>query len=142
MLESGSPSQKSVMEGSPVDLERQKDMGGRPMTPEKPPARGMRYENTYVWLIFVSCLDIMLTWIVLWRGGREANALAAAIIHHFGLPGIVLFKLTIVVLVIGLCEWIGRHNHLAGGRFARWAVALSAVPVVIAVVLLSSHLKG
>jgi hypothetical protein len=108
----------------------------------EPPRRAMKYENTYVWLIFVSCLDIMLTWIVLWRGGREANWLAALILHHFGLPGMVLYKLLLVVFIIAICEWIGRHNHSAGGRFARWAVAISAVPVMIALVLLSTRLKG
>jgi hypothetical protein len=92
----------------------------------------VKYENTYVWLIFVSCLDIMLTWVVLWHGGREANALAAAILHRFGLVGIVLFKLGVVVLLIGLCEWIGRHNRETGRKFARAAVALSVVPVVVA----------
>ena len=96
----------------------------------------MLYENTYVWLIFVSCLDIMLTWVVLHTGGREANALAAWIIARFGLIGIVLFKLSIVVFVIGLCEMIGRHSRTAGRGFVRAAVAISAMPVLVGFVLL------
>lgn len=96
----------------------------------------MLYENTYLWLIFVSCLDIMLTWVVLWTGGREANALANAIIHRFGLVGIVLFKLSIVVFVICLCERIGRRSPTAGRKFARAAVAISAFPVLVAFALL------
>lgn len=97
----------------------------------------MKYENNYVWLIFVSCLDIMLTWIVLWRGGREANGLAAAIIGRFDLVGIVLFKLAMVLLIIALCEWIGRRSLEAGRKFARAAVAISAFPVALAFILLS-----
>ena len=103
----------------------------------EPPPRSMLYENTYVWLIFVSCLDIMLTWIVLWRGGKEANLLAAGIIDRFGLVGIVVFKLAIVVFVIGLCEHIGRRNRGAGRKFARAAVGISAVPVMVAFILLA-----
>jgi hypothetical protein len=99
----------------------------------------MLYENTYVWLTFVSCLDIMLTWIVLWRGGREANGLASAIIGRFGLVGIVLFKLAMVLFIIGLCEWIGRRRPETGRKFARAAVAISAFPVVLAFVLLSHY---
>ena len=104
--------------------------------PTNPPPRGMRYENTYVWLIFISCLDIMLTWVVLWHGGKEANAIAAAILRRFGLPGIVLFKLAVVVFLILLCEQIGRRNHQTGHKFARAAVAISAIPVILAIVLL------
>ena len=97
----------------------------------------MRYENTYVWLIFISCLDIMLTWVVLWHGGREANAIAAAILRRFGLPGIVLFKLGIVVFLIAICEQIGRRDHQKGHTFARAAVAISVIPVILAIAMLA-----
>src|SRR5438552_17567026 len=100
-----------------------------------PPRRGMLYENAYIWLIFVSCMDIMMTWVVLWHGGREVNLLAAAIVNRFGLPGMVLFKLILVLAVIGLCEVIGRRNLEAGRKFANVAVLLSAAPVVLAFVL-------
>ena len=102
-----------------------------------PKSRGMLYENAYVWLIFVSCLDIMLTWVVLWSGGKEVNVLAAGIIHRFGLAGIVLFKLSMVLFVIGLCETIGRRNRETGRKFALAAVAISAMPVVVAFLLLA-----
>ena len=36
------------------------------------------YENHYTWFVLVSALDIMLTWLVLHAGGREANAIADA----------------------------------------------------------------
>ena len=107
-----------------------------------PPRRGMLYENAYVWLIFVSCMDIMMTWVVLWHGGREVNALAASIIKHFGLPGMVIYKLLLVVGVIGICEGIGRRNVQVGRRFAKGAVVLSTVPVVVAFVLLGAKRVG
>jgi hypothetical protein len=40
------------------------------------------------------------------------------------------------VFVIALCEVIGRRNLAAGRRLATWAVALTCVPLVIAVLLL------
>src|SRR5262249_30759008 len=36
--------------------------------PGNPP---VRYPNEYVWLVFVSALDVMLTWVVLSTGGGE-----------------------------------------------------------------------
>ena len=94
------------------------------------------YENHYTWFVLVSALDIMLTWLVLHAGGREANAIAAAVLQRWGLEGMVVFKFALVVFVIALCEVIGRRNHAAGRRLATWAVALTCVPLVIAVLLL------
>jgi hypothetical protein len=94
------------------------------------------YENHYTWFVLVSSLDVMLTWVVLHAGGREANALAAAVLNHYGLGGMVTFKFALVALVILLCEVIGRRNRSAGRRLASCAVALTCVPLVIAVLLL------
>ena len=94
------------------------------------------YENHYTWFVLVSALDVMFTWIVLHAGGREANALAAAVLRRYGLEGMVLFKFALVFFVIVLCEIIGRRNVIAGRRLATAAVALTCVPLVIAVMLL------
>ena len=44
----------------------------------------MHYQNAYVWLVFVSVLDIVLTKLVLfvWEG-YEANPVAAAVIERY-----------------------------------------------------------
>lgn len=110
------------------------------MEPTDPSRAGMKYENAYVWLIFVSCLDILLTWIVLYRGGREANVLAAMIIRRFGLVGMVLFKLGIVLFVVAVCEAIGRRKPDTGRKFAHAAVAVSALPVVVGLILLTTRM--
>lgn len=94
------------------------------------------YENHYTWFVLVSALDVMLTWVVLHAGGREANALADAVLQRFGLAGLVTFKFALVVIVIVLCEVIGRRNREAGKRLASWAVALTCVPLMIAAMLL------
>jgi hypothetical protein len=99
----------------------------------------MLYPNLYTWLLFVSALDVMLTWVVLYYGGREANALADAVIHHLGLPGLVAFKFALVLLVIILCEVVGRKRPRTGQKLAAAGIAITLVPVVIAFALLLVH---
>jgi hypothetical protein len=96
----------------------------------------MLYENHYTWFVFVSALDIMLTWVILHAGGREANQLAASVLERFGLEGLVVFKFALVILVIAICEVVGRKNFATGRRLASWAVALTCVPLLVAVGLL------
>ena len=95
------------------------------------------YPNQYTWLIFVSALDVMLTWVVLCVGGRETNVLAEAVVHRFGLPGLVGFKFALVLLVIVLCEWVGRRSLVAGRRLALASIAITCLPVAISFLLLS-----
>ena len=97
------------------------------------------YENHYTWFVLVSALDVMLTWVVLHAGGREANAIADAVLRNYGLGGMVAFKFALVALVIVICEVVGRRSIDAGRRLAGWAVALTCVPLLIAVALLWGH---
>jgi hypothetical protein len=99
----------------------------------------VRYPNEYVWFVFVSALDLMLTWIVLHFGGREANGIANTILQRFGLVGFVVFKFGLVILVISLCEVIGRHNDRAARRIASFAVVVTCLPVILSLVLLLTH---
>jgi hypothetical protein len=94
------------------------------------------FPNTYVWLVFVSCLDIMLTWVVLWRGGYEVNVLASAVIDQFGLKGVVAFKLSLVVFLVVICEAIGRRNVETAHTLAKVAIGVSAMPVLLALLML------
>lgn len=98
--------------------------------------RAMRYPAPYTWLIFLASMDIMLTWIVLHGGGSEVNSLAAWVIRNTGLPGMVIYKFALVLLIIGICEIIARRKEPTARRFAEWAVAITAIPVVITLVLL------
>ena len=82
-------------------------------------------------------LDVMLTWVILHLGGREANGAAAFIIGRFGLPGMVIFKFGLVAFVIALCEAVGRRSPAAGERLAVWAIALTCVPVILAGILIA-----
>lgn len=93
----------------------------------------MRYENAYVWFVFLSALDLLFTWLVFDRGGYEANALAATVLRHTGLVGLVLFKFAVVLFVIMLCEGVGRKSVTAGRTLAVAAVGITCLPVALAI---------
>ena len=110
--------------------------------PHAPSLRGrpLWYPNHYTWFVFISALDVMLTWVILYFGGWEANHVADFVIGRFGLPGLVTFKFGIVVFVIVLCEIVGRRRPRSGKRLAEWAIAITCIPVVIALYQLLLHL--
>jgi hypothetical protein len=116
-------------------------MGGEPQN--RPPGlwrRNVLYPDLYVWLILVSSLDILTTWIVLYCQGSEANLIANYFIQHYGRAGIVLFKFTLVCLIIICCEVIGRHRPVWGRHIAAWAIALPAAAVALGFVQLLAAL--
>lgn len=118
-----------------------------PVPPPAPPGRQPRadagrnllrrmtlFPNCYVWYVFFAALDVMLTTLVLHLGGSEVNLLADWILARYELPGLVAFKFSLVVLVVCICETVGRRNHRVGRKLAEWAVAITAIPVVLALV--------
>lgn len=98
--------------------------------------RPMLYQNAYTWLVFVSAMDIMMTWVVLHSGGYEANALANVVLQNHGLPGLVIYKFAFITLAIVICEVVGRRQPATGRKLAVASVALTCVPVVLAFFLL------
>lgn len=100
----------------------------------------MRYQSEYVWLVFVSSLDIMLTWAILQQGGEEVNPVADLVIAMWGLHGAIAFKFALMLFVIVSCEIIGRKSDRAGFRLAIVAVGISAFPVVYSLGLLLDHI--
>jgi hypothetical protein len=99
----------------------------------------MRYQNLYVWLVLVSALDIMLTWVILYLGGYEVNGVAAWVLHQFGLKGIVIFKFIMVIVVVLLCETLAKRHSSAGMHLAQAAIGLTCIPVVVALLQLWWH---
>ena len=116
----------------------------------EPPARpkalallqAARYPQLYVWFIFVSALDLMLTWVVLYFGGREVNLLADFILQRWALTGMVIYKFMLVVLVIFICEVVGYYRAKAGRNLARFAVAITLLPVIVAFIHLLAAVQG
>lgn len=98
----------------------------------------MRYPNAYVWFVFVSSMDIILTWFILYLlEGREVNPIAEAVIANFGLPGAIGFKFAIMLFVIVMCEIVGREKDETGRMLSRIAVIISSVPVVWSTLLIT-----
>lgn len=90
----------------------------------------MRYQTLYVWLVFLAAMDILMTLIVLfgWMG-YEANPLAAAVIHQMGFGATIAFKFATILLVIVICEWVGRKRNELGRGLALSAVLVHAMVV-------------
>jgi hypothetical protein len=103
-------------------------------------SRAMRYPDAYVWLVFVSALDVMLTWRILEEGGVEINPIARFVIDMWALPGAILFKFGLMLFVILACEIVGRQKDRAGRLLAAFAVFVSAIPVVYSLGLLTHRM--
>ena len=72
----------------------------QPKSSRIPLFRVARYPQAYVWFIFVSALDLMMTWVVLYFGGREPRGIGflpmqtmeLCLIQKTGLPPIYNHK--------------------------------------------------
>jgi len=104
--------------------------------------RAARYPQAYVWFVFVSALDLMMTWVVLYFGGREVNVLADYILDRWALTGMVVYKFALVILVIFICEIVGHYRPRLGRRLSIFAVVITLVPVIIAFTHLLAAVYG
>ncbi len=97
-----------------------------------PRSNHVLFPDHYCWYVLVCVLDLVLTNTVIHHfDGVEANRLAAGIIEAGGFWGLIAFKMATAVLVIGICERIGRERVTTARRVAEWAIAISAVPSVL-----------
>jgi len=94
---------------------------------------GVLYPQRYLWFVLVSSLDLMLTNTMLnYFGAVEVNTIAQRVIDAWGFWGLIGMKFGVVVLVVGICEIVGRQRERAGRRLASIAIGLSALPVLLA----------
>tara|TARA_Y100000589_G_scaffold229799_1_gene217209 strand:- start:164 stop:598 length:435 start_codon:yes stop_codon:yes gene_type:complete len=91
---------------------------------------GVYFPNLYLWLVFLSALDVVLTRVILYFNGTELNPLAAWIIERGGQLGMSLFKFVIVAFVIIICEYTASINRKTARRLALAGCLITAVPVV------------
>ena len=89
----------------------------------------VRHPNLYLWLIFVSALDVILTRVVLFFGGKEINPVADYVLLHWGRLGMSLFKFLIIGFVIIVCEYIATRSVRGSRRLAITSILISLVPV-------------
>jgi len=94
------------------------------------------YPGIYVWYVFISALDVMFTWVVLHFDGEEVNQVANSVLIKWGLPGMVVFKFVLVSLVICICEYVGRQRPKLGQYLGEWAVGITCIPVLLAMLQL------
>ncbi|MCL4220060.1 MAG: hypothetical protein KJZ65_01695 [Phycisphaerales bacterium] len=95
--------------------------------------RAVLYPDLYCWYVLFATLDVIITTIVLdYYGMVEANAIAAGVIERYGFAGLVPFKFATVLLVLAICEYVGRVRPRTGLRVAQAAVGLSCAPIVVA----------
>ncbi|RMH10868.1 MAG: hypothetical protein D6695_10635 [Planctomycetota bacterium] len=101
-------------------------------------ARSVLYPDLYCWYVLLAALDIIVTALVLDLYGMiEANALAAKVIDQYGLAGLVPYKFASVILVVLICEYVGKLRPATGLRIARLAVGVSCLPILAAAVQLA-----
>lgn len=100
--------------------------------------RPVRYPNAYCWYVLVCALDLMLTNTAIHHAGAiEVNGIAAHAIETAGFWGLIILKVSTMIVVLLACELIGEacfrkgHPKDTGLKLAEWAVAISAIPVVL-----------
>ncbi|MFN7020131.1 MAG: DUF5658 family protein [Phycisphaerales bacterium] len=97
---------------------------------QKRPCGGVLFPQHYAWFVLAGSLDIMVTHAILHHfGGEEVNRIADALIQRFGVVGMVGLKYASTILVVGICEYVGRRNIRLGRRLAVIAIGLSTLPV-------------
>jgi hypothetical protein len=103
-------------------------------------SRPVLYPEMYPWLVLVASMDVMMTWVCLWLGGTEFNPIAAVIIEAGGLAGALLLKFSVVILVICVCEFVGRRNSIVAQRLGRVSIGLNCFPVAAAFLQLGAYM--
>ena len=98
----------------------------------------VRHPNLYMWLIFVSALDVILTRVILFFGGTEVNPIADFILDQWGRLGMSIFKFIIVGFVIVACEFIARRKPRTSRRLAIASIIISMAPVVWSCMIITS----
>ncbi len=89
--------------------------------------------------ILASALDVIITYLLLTRGGfRESNPIAEWFWHGWGLHGIVSYKFGMVTLVVLVAQVIARHRI----EIARRLLTFGTVIVVCVVAYSSLLLYG
>lgn len=92
------------------------------------------YPDHYVWYVFAATLDIVVTYVIVWGlGGREVNRIASSLLERFDHWGLIGLKFASVILVVFICEAVGRKNVGWGRRLVVAAVVLSALPVGVGI---------
>jgi len=136
------PDGKAMVEKAPRTQsgERRRDSAAGVHAPPFLSLPGLRFQEEYVWLLFLASMDVMLTWYILEKkNGEEVNPIARVVIEAWGLWGAIAFKFSLVLFVIIACEWVVRRS-IRSAVFLVWvSLVLSVSPVLYSGILLAYH---
>ena len=95
--------------------------------------RKLRFPTEYGLFVVVNLLDLFITMLFIRYGGGEANPAARWIMLSFGKTGFVVYKIVLMLVVIGLCEVVAR-KRIVMARLLIWfgIVAITFVAVTSA----------
>jgi hypothetical protein len=95
--------------------------------------RSVLYPDRYLWYVLASVMDIVVTVTVLVHySAKEVNSIAQASMERFDTWGLVGLKFATLVIVVAICEYVGRRHVRLGRMLATIAIAASLMPVVAA----------
>ena len=101
-----------------------------------------------MFFIFVSAMDLLITLMLLWFSAEgslervrvvESNAIAKYMLAHWGLKGMVVFKLGVVSFVIFISQWIARKRLKTARWLLNFGTLLTGVVVFYSLFLLRRH---
>ena len=72
--------------------------------------RKMQFPTEYGLFVVVNLLDLFITMLFIRFGAREANPAAEWILLSFGKTGFIVYKVVLMLVVIGLCEVVAQKR--------------------------------
>ncbi len=100
--------------------------------------RKVPLETETAWFILASLLDFFMTYLMLQHQEIqfvESNPIALYFINHWGIKGLLCFKLSVVAFVSLICQIIARENLQLGRKVLFAGTTIVSVVVVYSFVL-------
>ena len=100
--------------------------------------RGLRFETEVSWFVLASVLDIVMTFLALRFSAQgqtrgtfvESNPLAHWVLSHWGIQGMMIFKLAMTAIVVVIAEVVGSVRPMVA-RALLWGGTIVVSSVVI-----------
>ncbi len=95
-------------------------------------------ETETAWFILASALDFAMTYMMLKHQEVhfvESNPIALFFLNHWGIKGLLYFKLGVVLFVAAICQIIARENLKLGRRVLYAGTTIVGAVVIYSVLL-------
>lgn len=101
------------------------------------------FENEITLYIFVSALDVFMTYILMRSGTfKEGNPIARYFFDRWGMKGMIYFKFGMVAFVIVLAQIIATKRPKAAHMLLKFATLVVGGVVVYSLFLFLRHIVG